>query len=229
MPEKKKKKKVRRIIIIAVIAVVAVIVGGNLIVMTSQFSGMSPLETGEVTPGIYAIRDGYVNIYLIEAEAGKYVAVDAGMSASGIRNGLGSLGISSDDVIAVLLTHTHGDHIGALGVFGNAAVYAGEGAKSGNITNLLSDGETLDVAGLSVQVISAPGHTDESVCYLINGIYLFTGDTLSLDGNKVGLFNSAFNQSDSVQAEDIKRLSKIDGIQYIFTAHYGYTNSAVFP
>jgi len=229
MPEKKKKRKVRRIIIIAVIAVVAVLIGGNLVVMMSQFSGMTPLDTGEVTPGIYAIKDGYVNIYLIEAEADKYIAVDAGMSASGIRNGLGSLGISSDDVTAVLLTHTHGDHIGALGLFSNATIYAGEGAKANNISKFVSDGETFEVAGISVKVFSTPGHTVESVCYLIDDVYLFVGDTLSLVDNKVGLFNPAFNTSDSVQAEDISRLSKISGIQYIFSAHYGSSDSAVFP
>ena len=42
---------------------------------------------------------------------------------------------------------------------------------------LLSGGQTITVAGIDFKVISTPGHSAGSVCYLAEGC-LFTGDTL---------------------------------------------------
>lgn len=225
-----KKKRKRRIIIIAAISVaalVAVIVGINVIMMLSESSKMNPLDTGDVIPGVYVIKDGFVNVYLLDAGGGKYVAIDAGTSASNVKKGLDMLGISGEDVIAVLLTHTHADHTGALNVFSNAAIY-GNASNFSKISVTLSDGGKTEVAGFSVQCISTPGHSGDSVCYLIDGKYLFTGDTLSLNNDKVELFNSTFNSSDEQQRADIDKLSSIGGVSYIFTAHYGFTSRAVF-
>ena len=71
--------------------------------------------------------------------------------------------------------------------------------------------------------MSIPGHTADSVCYLIDDRHLFTGDTLRLHGDEVSLFNSLFNDSDEQQKADIKKLAELSGVQYIFTAHYGFT------
>jgi len=42
---------------------------------------------------------------------------------------------------------------------------------------LLSDGDSIDVDGLSLRVLHTPGHTPGSVCFYANGV-LFAGDTL---------------------------------------------------
>ena len=42
---------------------------------------------------------------------------------------------------------------------------------------LLSDGDTVSVAGLNLKAIFTPGHTPGSVSYYVNGL-LFSGDTL---------------------------------------------------
>jgi len=227
----KKKSKLRIIIIVVVVVVVLVcaIVGVNVGLMLRETSKMNPLDTGEVIPGIYAVKDSYVNLYLLQLPDGKYIAIDAGTNASTVKDELSSLGISGSDVVAVLMTHTHGDHTGALDVFDKAEIYGSANSNYGKVSNKLADDEITEIAGVTVQCIFTPGHYSDSVCYLIDGKYLFTGDTLSLKDNKVGLFNSAFNTSDEQQEKDIKRLSGISGVQYIFTAHYGFTNSAVFP
>ena len=48
-----------------------------------------------------------------------------------------------------------------------------------NIDNIrfLSDGETIKLGEISIKVYFTPGHTNCSVCYLIEE-YLFSGDTL---------------------------------------------------
>jgi len=226
---KKKNIKKRVIIVVSVIVVALIaagVIAGPVLMETSK---MSPLATGEVIPGIYAIKDGYVNMFLIKAPGGKYIAVDAGSNASIVRNGLDSLGIPISDVSAVIMTHTHGDHTGALSVFENAAVYGSVNTKFNSITKTLSDGESVEIEGISVKCFDTPGHYEDSVSYLINGEILFTGDTLSLRNNKVGLFVSRFNSSDEQQELDIKKLAGITGVQYIITAHFGFTDRAIFP
>ena len=44
-------------------------------------------------------------------------------------------------------------------------------------TDLVREGDELELAGLKVRVLHTPGHTPGSVCYLIEG-ELFTGDTV---------------------------------------------------
>ena len=44
-------------------------------------------------------------------------------------------------------------------------------------TDLVKEGDELEIAGLKIRVLHTPGHTPGSVCYLIEG-ELFTGDTV---------------------------------------------------
>ena len=200
--------------------------------MKYELSKMKPLDTYEVIPGLFAVRNGHVNFFLLKSGE-KYIAVDAGENIAKTREELTGLGISSDDVIAILLTHSHLDHTGALSVFDNATIYAGENIKSiksrSNIINkTLADGETVEISNVQIQCIFTPGHTADSVCYLIDGKYLFVGDTLSLQGSKIGLFNSFYNKSDSTQKADIERLAGLNGVEHIVSAHYGFTDKAIF-
>jgi len=108
------------------------------------------------------------------------------------------------NLIAILLTHGHFDHIGAVNDLKEAykiPVYAGrdeEKLLSDTMLNgsakmnripiktsadiLVDDNEILEIAGLSVKVIATPGHTSGCVCYYIESEkVLFSGDTLFAD------------------------------------------------
>ncbi len=100
-------------------------------------------------------------------------------------------------VCAVLLTHGHFDHIL------EASLWQKDGAKiyihtldadklysDKNLAHLvrvsvppctadvlLNGGETLHIAGFSVEVIHTPGHSVGSVCYVLDRV-IFSGDTL---------------------------------------------------
>lgn len=200
-------------------------VGRFILKMNNEQKAMNALETGEFIPGMYAINNGYVNCFLIWNGDG-YIAIDAGVDVNNVKEGLNQLGISSDDVNTVLLTHSHGDHTAALKLFDKATVY---GMKASVVDNVLSDGETFSVAGTTIQCIATPGHADDSVCYLFDGKYLFVGDNMSIKDNQIGLFNSIYNKSDSQQKEDIKKLAALKDVAYIISAHYGYTDAFLFP
>lgn len=101
---------------------------------------------------------------------------------------------------AILLTHCHYDHVGALKQVKEktgAKVYIGKGEEivaSSPTYNLsvyfdyaltsvydcvLSDGEELQAGPFKVRAISTPGHTPGGCCYYIEDkAMLFSGDTL---------------------------------------------------
>lgn len=134
------------------------------------------------------------NSYLVTADGASAVLIDCGGEeplAEAERRGL--------RVAAVLLTHGHFDHIGAVDELKAATgakiyVHAADAEKLTDAKKslaamtffrqntapadvLLKGGEELDLAGMKIKVIYTPGHTKGGVCYLIEDT-LFSGDTL---------------------------------------------------
>ena len=136
------------------------------------------------------------NCYILSLEGKEEaVLVDPGDEADKILAALGDL-----KPIAVLLTHGHYDHTGALHAFAQLPIYLhsedmplqqNKQFKMGGFaveitprplaTDEVSDGQILKLASITFQVLHTPGHTRGSVCYRA-GDDIFTGDTL-FDGD----------------------------------------------
>ena len=136
------------------------------------------------------------NCYVVRStpDAPDAVVIDPGGDAAAIELALASAGARC---AAILLTHSHFDHFGALAELADgtgAPVWLPEGeldvfrrpddffpgvptrAYAAEAT-LLSGGETVDVAGISFQVRHVPGHSPGHVSYYADG-HLFSGDVL---------------------------------------------------
>ncbi|HET9073981.1 MAG TPA: MBL fold metallo-hydrolase [Solirubrobacteraceae bacterium] len=140
------------------------------------------------------------NCYFVRRRgADSAVVVDPGDEAERITDVLGQLGIS--DVAAILLTHTHFDHVGAV-----SAVAAATGAPVycpvrevevlANINDYVrfpgfgpfdsydadatvGGGEVLELAGLTFDVRFTPGHSPGHVTYAVRDAEaLLAGDVL---------------------------------------------------
>ncbi|MGZ3417759.1 MAG: MBL fold metallo-hydrolase [Polyangiales bacterium] len=83
----------------------------------------------------------------------------------------------------VLDTHVHADHVtGAGGIRERTGVRTVMGKRGAACADLqLGEGETLALGKTVVRVIETPGHTDESVSYVVDGA-IFTGDALLIRG-----------------------------------------------
>ena len=80
-----------------------------------------PLPTSELDHQVSVINDKFVNMYVVK-NGQNYVVVDAGSDINNIAAELRKLQIDSSKVTAVLLTHSHRDHMAAIGLFRNATV-----------------------------------------------------------------------------------------------------------
>jgi glyoxylase-like metal-dependent hydrolase (beta-lactamase superfamily II) len=110
--------------------------------------------------------DGFeVNSYVIHAPEADII-VDAGAEPEKI------LGATRAPVAAILVTHGHADHIGALEFVRRdtgAPIYMHPADAEGKVVDYepLEDGRALDLAGLGVRVFHTPGHSPGSVTFVV--------------------------------------------------------------
>jgi sulfur dioxygenase len=81
-------------------------------------------------------------------------------------------------------THLHADHITGIGALRDRThciTVMGEQSSVDVVSMRLTDGDTLQIEGVSLDVIYTPGHTDDSYSFLMQD-RVFTGDTLMIRG-----------------------------------------------
>lgn len=125
------------------------------------------------------------NCYII-AQGDRCLVIDPGEEADKVLGFLEKQGLTLE---AILLTHGHFDHVGAVKTLAaetDCRVYlcqeelALPGAMTAGplfYTDFYKEGDRLTLAGLSFEVLHTPGHTPGSVCLRFDE-HLFSGDTL---------------------------------------------------
>ena len=137
----------------------------------------------------------------------------------------------------ILLTHGHIDHTGAVCDLAektgcevyihssdiaklydadlSLSNYLGIPLKPYKDAKALSDGDIIIQDEIKFEVISTPGHTSGSVCY-ISGDVMFSGDTL---------FYRSVGRTDMVDGDSetlIKSLKRLKEIDYDYTVYSGH-------
>jgi len=158
--------------------------------------------------------------YVVADEAaGEAVVIDSSFNASEI---IKVLNIKKFRLKYVINTHGHSDHTA-----GNAELTAMFGAKivahkqsKVQFDIGVKDGDVLHVGKIPLKVIYTPGHTSDSICVLVDGKKLVTGDTLFVGecgrtdfqgGSSRSMFDSLFN-----------KLMKLDDAVEVWPGHdYG--------
>jgi sulfur dioxygenase len=116
-------------------------------------------------------------------------------------------------------THMHADHITGLGALRDRTrciTVMGEQTKTDIVSMRVSDGERLDIEGVSLGVIYTPGHTDDSYSFTMAD-RVFTGDTLLIRGTGRTDFQ---NGDPKAQYDSIfNRLLKLADETLVYPAH----------
>lgn len=123
--------------------------------------------------------NGYV---IYQAAGGECFVIDPGYNYRVFQQYIDENGLK---LKGILLTHHHYDHVGAVDklkdVYGCPVyLHRGDEALYGKrVDCLMEDGDTFDLEGETIEVISTPGHTKGSVCFYSQKSRLaFTGDTI---------------------------------------------------
>jgi len=122
------------------------------------------------------------------------------------------------DLKAVLVTHDHLSHVRGLRTLKriyNVDVFAVNHSIMEHKTNMVKDGDKFNVAGFTIEVISIPGHSSDSVVYKIRSM-LFTGDVLT--AGLVGSTASAYGAT--TQMNNLRsRLLSLPGDYIVLPGH----------
>lgn len=126
-------------------------------------------------------------------------------------------------------THTHADHVTALGALRDATACVtrmGEQSRAECVSERFRDGETLRVGGLRLRALHTPGHTDESYSLVMDD-RVFTGDALLIRGTG----RTDFQNGDSYAAYDslFNKLLKLPDDTLVYPGHdyKGWTVSTI--
>lgn len=135
------------------------------------------------------------NCYVVRAERGapEAVVIDPGGDVAALRLELARMGVRC---AAILVTHTHYDHIGGVADLAEAsgapvyvseieapvladpgAYYPGIPIRPHEAEVLLAGDEAIDVAGLSFETLPVPGHSPGHLAFY-SDLCLFSGDVL---------------------------------------------------
>lgn len=91
-------------------------------------------------------------------------------------------------LVKAIDTHTHADHITALGDLRSATgcvTVMGAYTKAECVSMQVHDGDVLGIDGVRLQAVYTPGHTDESFSFVLDPAQpkgVFTGDVLLIGG-----------------------------------------------
>lgn len=108
---------------------------------------------------------GTVNIWTLDTPQG-LIVIDAGCTPADLRAAIGNR-----TVLAILITHEHGDHIGGLA----------SGWKQSPVYGIGSAEPPPSLGGWSLRTVSLAGHTPRARGYILqqgSSTLLFTGDAL---------------------------------------------------
>ena len=181
-------------------------------------------ELGPVGTNCYVVR--------ASASAAEAVVIDPGGNASELRLELARLGARC---AAILVTHTHYDHLGAVADLAEGTgapvhvskteapvlarpddVYPGIAIRPWGAEVELDGDETLELAGITFETLSVPGHSPGHLAFHADDA-LFSGDVLF--AGSVGRTDLPFSDWDTLVESIRMLLERFPSETVVYSGH----------
>jgi glyoxylase-like metal-dependent hydrolase (beta-lactamase superfamily II) len=154
-------------------------------------------------PGIMTL-DGTNTWVLRGRGSDEMVVVDPGPDDDAHLERIAALG----EIPLVLISHKHDDHTGGIdklvGMTGAVVRSVGSGFLRG-LGGPLTDGEVIDAAGLRITVMATPGHTADSLSFVVDDAVL-TADTV------LGRGTTVIDNEDGSLRDYLESLRRLQGL-----------------
>ena len=217
-----------------------------------------PLNTGWIDEHVACVREWIANLFFYTKD-GTTIMIDAGYNYQRLKEKMEWLDIDPASIRHILLTHQDTDHIGAVETdsdlqFREATLYLSRvedryltgqtrrkvlhglyklpQVNTENRKVLLEDGEVLDLDGIKVECLLVPGHTWGHMVYLIDDVYLFSGDTIWFGADGGYSFISTLAENNGLAVQSLAKLEKTlrarGGRILTITGHTGWTDDLDF-
>jgi hydroxyacylglutathione hydrolase len=176
----------------------------------------------QVVP-IPCLRDNYA--YLV-IENGRAAVVDPSQADPVLR----AIDEAQVKLSEIWLTHHHWDHIGGIEPLieecpvehVRASKYDAREQRIPRQTDALSDGDSFDFGGASVDILEIPGHTLGAIAFISEG-NLFSGDTLFLAG-----CGRVFEGTMAMMSESLSKLRALPADTRVWCGHEYTVNNLRF-
>jgi hydroxyacylglutathione hydrolase len=182
----------------------------------------------------YELGPALTNCYFVRREpsARETAVVDPGADAPLL---LRELETKKTRCAAILITHTHWDHLGAVADLAEAAeapvympaleavvlarpdaFYPDIGVRPYDADVLLEGGEEIEVAGIRFETLNVPGHSPGHLAYHADGA-LFSGDVLF--ANSVGRTDLPFTDWDTLVTSIRSLMAALPADTVVYPGH----------
>lgn len=135
---------------------------------------------------------GFSNCYIVVNEHAKEaIIIDPGKVSDKIISQIEENNLT---ISGILITHNHGSHVHGLKTLRkiySPKIYAADWEVAKDDTTVISRDGTLKIAKLTVDYMTVPGHTSDSIVYKIENL-LFTGDVLG--AGTIGTTSSSYSK-----------------------------------
>lgn len=179
-----------------------------------------------VTSGTFSLDGGtweVENNVWVVGDQRECVVIDAAHDSRAIAAKVGDRTLR-----AVLLTHAHDDHIDAVGELYDARRAPSYLHPADRVLwdlvypvtpdHELADGDTVEVAGVTLHVLHTPGHSPGSCCFYAPALNaVFTGDTLFQGGP--GATGRSYSDFPTILDSIRERLLTLDPQTVVHTGH----------
>ncbi len=161
-----------------------------------------------------------------------HILIDAGLSCKQINLRLNQIGVKLDQITDILITHSHSDHIGSIGVISrktNVNIWINHGTKreveyasqnlNGVCWSIFDTNRAFSIRQLEIYPHSVSHDTTDPVCFFINDDTSTVGVVTDLGCSSTSL-ESKISQCNAVLLEfnhDITMLKQSDRPQSLIT------------